>query len=214
MTPSAYQLVVREGPQAGQTFPLAADSVTIGRDPMADVIIDDVEVSRLHARLSRTEDGWEVADLGSTNGTFVDGGRLGEEAAALAPGQSIVLGSGVVLAFEPAGEGLLEGEEPADEPVMPAEAEGVQTATPFPSFTVLEEARPPERSAVPPPAPPAYTYERAPGEAEMIPPRANKRNRNIALGAAGVLILLCCLALIALIAVIALLGPLSRTGGF
>jgi pSer/pThr/pTyr-binding forkhead associated (FHA) protein len=68
----------RDGRQ--QLFWLAADSelVTVGRQPSADLVLDwDDQISRLHARLQRVDDAWEVVDDGpSRNGTFVNGGRL------------------------------------------------------------------------------------------------------------------------------------------
>jgi len=52
------------------------ESLIVGRDAQADVVLDTPNVSRLHARLTRTPDGIEVEDLGSTNGTFVNGQRI------------------------------------------------------------------------------------------------------------------------------------------
>ena len=99
-----YRLTVKKGPQEGQSYSLVATMVTIGRDPMADIVITDPEVSRQHARLTRTESGYEIQDLGSTNGTFLDGQRLGGEPHQLSPGQIIAMGSNVSLVYEEIGE--------------------------------------------------------------------------------------------------------------
>lgn len=96
-----FQLVVRRGPQEGHIYPLTGDIMTIGRDPMSEVVISDPEVSRQHARLTRNADGRiDLQDLGSTNGTFVDGNRLGGDKVTLTPGQVVVVGSNVTLVFE------------------------------------------------------------------------------------------------------------------
>lgn len=65
-------LVVRRGPNAGSTFALEGDATTIGRHPDSDIFLDDVTVSRRHALIRRTADGYEVTDVGSLNGTYVD----------------------------------------------------------------------------------------------------------------------------------------------
>lgn len=51
-------------------------SLTIGRSPKNDLVIDDRYVSGCHAEIRRAPDGWELRDAGSTNGTFVDGERV------------------------------------------------------------------------------------------------------------------------------------------
>jgi pSer/pThr/pTyr-binding forkhead associated (FHA) protein len=94
-----YQLIVRKGPNEGQEFPLTSDITTIGRDPMADISLNDPEISRLHARLSETAVGYELEDLGSTNGTYVDGQLIAGGPAPLRAGQEIQLGSNLVLTF-------------------------------------------------------------------------------------------------------------------
>jgi pSer/pThr/pTyr-binding forkhead associated (FHA) protein len=51
----------------------SATTFSIGRDRGCDLAVDDLSVSRVHARLERTRDGWVLTDLGSTNGTRVNG---------------------------------------------------------------------------------------------------------------------------------------------
>lgn len=68
-----------EGPPAALCFPPGTGSrYTIGRDPACDLLIGDLTVSRMHARLERAADGWMLADLGSTNGTRLNGWRVRE----------------------------------------------------------------------------------------------------------------------------------------
>ena len=67
-------LVVREGPQAGQRIELDRELV-VGREGEG-VAIDDAELSRLHAAFRPRGGGAEVEDLGSLNGTFVNGNRI------------------------------------------------------------------------------------------------------------------------------------------
>jgi FHA domain-containing protein/uncharacterized protein DUF1707 len=74
-------------------FPPGPDtSFTIGRDNRCDLYIDDMSVSRLHARLARDDQGWVLADLGSTNGTRLNGWRV-RAAVPVRPGDLIVFGS-------------------------------------------------------------------------------------------------------------------------
>lgn len=97
MADQAIQLVVRKGPRPGQVFPLTQEAMSIGRDPLSDIVLDDPEVSRQHARLTRVGEGYHLQDVGSTNGTFVDGQRLTGESVPLKPGQVIMMGSNVTL---------------------------------------------------------------------------------------------------------------------
>lgn len=52
------------------------ESILIGRDIECDVVIKDAKASRKHCRLTRTDDGFVLEDLGSRNGTFVNGARI------------------------------------------------------------------------------------------------------------------------------------------
>ena len=109
MADTLYQLTVRKGPKVGETFILETLSLTIGRDPVSDIVLNDPEVSRQHARFTRLDEGgYQVQDLGSTNGTFVNGERLAAEPADLKPGYTISMGSGVTVIYTlvPTGDAL------------------------------------------------------------------------------------------------------------
>src|SRR5712672_119671 len=60
------------GPDMGRRYPLAGKTVTLGRGDACDVRISDQSVSRTHARVAAADIGYEVTDLQSTNGTFVN----------------------------------------------------------------------------------------------------------------------------------------------
>jgi pSer/pThr/pTyr-binding forkhead associated (FHA) protein len=83
-------LVVKRGPNAGSRFQLDQDKVTAGRHPESDIFLDDVTVSRRHAEFRRVGDGYEVADIGSLNGTYVN--REPIEVSALSNGDEVQIG--------------------------------------------------------------------------------------------------------------------------
>jgi len=60
----------------GNRLALQKDSVTLGRDSENDYTLSDSSISRRHARLQRLPHGWLLIDLGSTNGTWVNGERV------------------------------------------------------------------------------------------------------------------------------------------
>ncbi|HSF81523.1 MAG TPA: FHA domain-containing protein [Anaerolineales bacterium] len=94
-----FQLVLQTGPNPGSVYELQKEELYIGRDVNNDVVINDAEVSRKHARLVLRSGGYVLEDLGSTNGTFVSGERLmGPHM--LRPGETIMLGENVSLIFE------------------------------------------------------------------------------------------------------------------
>ncbi len=64
-------LIVRRGPNEGSRFLLQSEDVTIGRHPDSEIFLDDITVSRHHATISRSADGWTIVDKGSLNGTYV-----------------------------------------------------------------------------------------------------------------------------------------------
>lgn len=93
-TPSHPTLTIVKGPQMGSTFELTDSVVTIGRDPSNTVFLNDMTVSRRHARLdlSGLESGLAtIEDLGSLNGTWVDGAIVNR--ALLKDGSTIQVGT-------------------------------------------------------------------------------------------------------------------------
>jgi pSer/pThr/pTyr-binding forkhead associated (FHA) protein len=94
-----FQFVMRSGPTPGVTFPLEGDQLTIGRDSSNGVAINDPEVSRKHSRLSFQGGKYVLEDLGSTNGTFVNGQRLAGPVV-LKAGDVVSLGEQIVLMYD------------------------------------------------------------------------------------------------------------------
>lgn len=64
------------GPMANQTLPLAEELTTIGSVAGATVVLADPAVSRKHAAIRKVDGGYELADLGSTNGVYVNGHKV------------------------------------------------------------------------------------------------------------------------------------------
>ncbi|NEA46013.1 FHA domain-containing protein, partial [Streptomyces sp. SID10815] len=80
------QLHVVAGPDAGGVHLLHGGQITVGRSADADVPLDDPDVSRLHCAVTVAPDGRvSVADLGSTNGTVLDGRPIGDRPVRFAP---------------------------------------------------------------------------------------------------------------------------------
>ena len=105
---TCFSLVVVEGPSPGQQFDLSG-SIILGREAASagGVAIDTRTLSRRHARITLEGDRCWIADLNSTNGTFLNGRRLSGKPEPLQPGDRIQLGPTVVL--------LLQGASPAAE---------------------------------------------------------------------------------------------------
>ncbi len=98
MNPTAW-LVLSENPT--RRWLLDAPETTIGRHATADITLPLPRLSRQHARITRTETGFTLTDLGSTNGTFINGEPLAPHTPhRLTGGDEIVLGGSVSLRFE------------------------------------------------------------------------------------------------------------------
>ena len=94
--PAVPPPVVPAGPPADLFFPPAAGGIgiryTIGRDSRCDLLIEDTSVSRWHARLERAVGRWILTDLGSTNGTRLNGWRV-HDPVPVQPGDQVSFGS-------------------------------------------------------------------------------------------------------------------------
>jgi pSer/pThr/pTyr-binding forkhead associated (FHA) protein len=98
------RLVIETGGLAGQDFSLARPVVTLGRGRENDIVLLEHGVSRQHARVQRGPQGWMLTDLGSTNGTSVNGQQIrAHKAHLLRPGDRVTMGSAVLLVQEEAG---------------------------------------------------------------------------------------------------------------
>lgn len=86
-------IIQREG-YAPQALIITKETLMIGRDPRHDIALASEKVSRTHARIDRQPDGsYTIMDLGSTNGTYLEGTRLPAQSPYVyAPGYSLVMG--------------------------------------------------------------------------------------------------------------------------
>lgn len=83
-------LVVKRGPNAGSRFLLDQPTTSAGRHPDSDIFLDDVTVSRRHAEFRQDENEFQVVDVGSLNGTYVN--REPVDSAVLANGDEVQIG--------------------------------------------------------------------------------------------------------------------------
>jgi S-DNA-T family DNA segregation ATPase FtsK/SpoIIIE len=84
------------GPDSGLVAPLPRGVVTIGRAPGCDVALTDPDVSRQHAAITVTSAGITVRDLGSTNGTLLDGVPVDHDGSAVRPGELLRMGDSLL----------------------------------------------------------------------------------------------------------------------
>jgi len=166
MSPT-FQLTLKTGPQPGKIYPLTKGEMIVGRDAAADVIIPDAEVSRKHARLYLQGGSYVLEDLGSTNGSFVDGQRLmGPHA--LRAGEMIMFGENISLTFEavnldpdktvvgaPLSFDQITTATP--EPLAPEPVYSIPTPEPAPSYSIPTPEPAPSYSIPTPEPAPSYS---------------------------------------------------------
>jgi len=90
-------LVVQRGPGAGSRYLLDTDLSTVGRHPESDIFLDDITVSRRHVEFRRADGSFRVHDVGSLNGTYVNGDRVDD--AELQNGDEVRIGKFRLIFF-------------------------------------------------------------------------------------------------------------------
>jgi DNA-binding NtrC family response regulator len=116
-----FELRVTAGPDAGRSFVVAPEDPSpalVGQGPACAIKLADAEVSRRHASFEVAAPMLKVIDLGSTNGTFVNGLRVFE--AALLGGETIQVGSTVLQAIARRGQGVQASQATSFGPVLGA----------------------------------------------------------------------------------------------
>lgn len=148
MQPS-FRLVIRSGPSVGKVYPLDKNEMFLGRDLSNDIVINDPEISRRHARLLLQGATYVIEDLGSTNGTFVNGQRLmGPNV--LRPGDVMTFGERVSVVFE-----AVAFDQEATI-VSPVARPMIGNESPAQTYPPMEQAAPPPPPAYNAPQPALY----------------------------------------------------------
>lgn len=188
-----YRFVMRSGPVVGKVYPLDEQEIYIGRESSNTIIINDAQVSRRHAKLELRGSGYMIHDLGSTNGTFINGARI-SGMQALNPGDTVALGEGIVLAYEPVTDSnatVLSAKPPQATIQQPAPAP-VHEPAPPPAPAPVPVSKP-EPTPVPAPVKPAPKPVQAgqvPAGLVPMPPEPAHRKKKFPLWIIIVIILL------------------------
>jgi len=92
-------LVVYKGALAGNRWPVWGEPITLGRAQDCDIVLPEREISRYHARIEQDEAGFMIRDLGSKNGTFVNGEAVRDQPYRLRDGDEIQLANVLQMGF-------------------------------------------------------------------------------------------------------------------
>lgn len=92
-------LVIYKGALAGTRWPIDRESVTLGRAPDCEVVLPERQISRYHARLEFDGEGYVLRDLGSKNGTYVNGEPVRGQPYHLRDGDEISLSLAIQMGF-------------------------------------------------------------------------------------------------------------------
>jgi len=183
MSDSEAKLTVREDPSSEKEYPLGEGSVVLGREAFNDIVVYDPEVSRRHAQISLQEGRYIIEDLGSTNGTFVNGRRVNSPVP-LHNGDVIEMGEEARIIFsstaDPFGETVARPDEIQEMDKTMADPAGLQGWEPelapveVPVEPLHPEAKPVAAAQVSPPVGgiPDGTIQ------EPLPPPAKEKRDN------------------------------------
>lgn len=215
--PSSFRLVMRSGPTAGKVFLLEKGEILIGRDLNNEVVINDPEISRRHARFYAQGNTYVLEDLGSTNGTFVGGQRL-TGPYPLRVGEVITFGERVTVIFELNQPDMdvttvSAGAMPAQGPAVttgyqPPAAQGQAQPVPVQSQPIAQPPAQPVYQA--PPVQPAYQSPaplstegayagQIPYQAEVAQPKPKNRTLTILLIVLAAVLIISCICVAVLL---------------
>ncbi len=198
MNESEALLIVERGPVPTTQIPLQSDQMTVGRSAGNDIVLADPEVSRRHIRIIRRGDGFAIEDIGSTNGTFVNGQRI-SHLTLLQDGDAIDLGDTVRLRFmalvQPADEPPVDLTNNPTQMVAQPRQFDVEQVAPYDPVTPHDPpaiARPPYPPKYRPQTPPpAVDVAMAPPEFIVDEPPSRGRGLMIGCGLLVALLLVC-----------------------
>ncbi|MEM7119456.1 MAG: FHA domain-containing protein [Chloroflexota bacterium] len=167
------RLIVQQGPNANDEYPLTLSITRLGRGTNNELIFKDPELSRQHAQIAQRDGIYYVDDLGSTNGTFLNNQRV-VNSMALQDGDEIRLGETIILQFVD----LFIAQDPFDveHDTMPDERPLTEQDTPPRGLSPIS---PPPESTTSSPYIEDPTYPEPPPYEETIEPEtsANPRRR-------------------------------------
>lgn len=152
-----FRFIVKKGPAPGASFDVNKTQMVIGRDPSCDIPIADAEVSRRHARLMVDGDRCVIEDLGSTNGTFVNGRRISAPYE-LKQDDVVDMGENVTLVFHAEGfdpdATVMAGMKKVAAEMPPQAAFAGQVPQSPPAAAAMPEASAPDAFSAPAATPP------------------------------------------------------------
>lgn len=190
MNASEAHIVVHQDPTTQQVFPLTEKTITVGREAYNDVVLIDPEASRKHAQISFQDGRYVIEDLGSTNGTYVNGRQI-LSPTALNPGDVIEVGEMARILFQGPGSDISETVLRA-----PSSSRDATVAMPEDLATFSESLQPPPPTSIPAQAP-LPTPAPAPQSQMAMPQQVASKGRGINrryLGIFGCLIVLLVIA--------------------
>lgn len=91
-------LMIKKGPEAGARFKIEKPVTAAGRHPESDIFLDDITVSRRHAEIRKVDGDFQIVDIGSLNGTYVNKERIDQ--AVLNNGDEVQIGKFRMLFFK------------------------------------------------------------------------------------------------------------------
>ena len=190
-----HKLMVTEGPNQGKIYPLQGMNCTLGRSADNTVVLDSSRISRHHAQIRILPTGTVIEDMGSTNGTWLNGQRLAEPRT-LSPGDRIRLADYVTLEYvveSIGGAATVVSDMPGGATQMMDDRPRYEPPTPPPpiraDYAPFEPAGEPSPS-VEPVSPQAYEAS-APADTTPEPPRKRSGWLYAIIGVLVVLICLC-----------------------